>query len=44
MGVPFNESKKGSYLSDRILRYKEFRLKMSEFGKDGADKRWGGHR
>ena len=35
--------KKGNYLSDRLLRYKEFRAKMSEFGKSGAEKRWGGH-
>jgi hypothetical protein len=36
--------KKGKYLSGRLLRYKEFRKKMSAFGKDGAEKRWGGHR
>lgn len=35
--------KKDSYLSDRLLKYKEFRIKMSEFGREGAEKRWGGH-
>jgi len=36
--------KKGNYLSDRLLRYKEFRKEMSDFGKQGAEKRWGSHR
>ena len=35
--------KKGNYLSDRMLRYKEFRKKMSQFGQEGAKKRWGSH-
>lgn len=33
---------KGNYLSGRLMRYKEFRQKMAEFGREGANKRWGG--
>ena len=34
---------KGRYLSERVMRHKKWRKSMSEFGKAGADKRWGGH-
>jgi len=36
--------KKDSYLSDRMMRYKEYRKSLSESGKEGAIKRWAGHR
>lgn len=36
--------KDGFYLSNRLLAYKEFRKVQSEYGKVGAEKRWGGHR
>lgn len=36
--------KDGFYFSKRLLTYKEFRKQMAEYGKLGADKRWGGHR
>lgn len=34
---------RGNYLSNRLLRYKEFRKKLAELGRDGAEKRWRGH-
>lgn len=33
----------GKYVSDRLLEYKKFRKSMAKFGKEGAQKRWGGH-
>lgn len=35
--------KEGVIYSKRLLNHKEFRKELSEFGKDGAKKRWGGH-
>lgn len=34
---------RGSYLSRRILRYKEWRKQVSEMAKEKANKRWSGN-
>lgn len=39
----FKESE-GKIFSNRMLKHKEFRKELSEDGKKGADKRWGGHK
>lgn len=36
--------KDGYYFSNRVLQYKESMSSFSEFGRMGAEKRWGGHR
>lgn len=36
--------KEGKIFSNRMLKHKETRKGLSDFGKDGANKRWGGHR
>ncbi|MEO7048903.1 MAG: Lin1244/Lin1753 domain-containing protein [Ferruginibacter sp.] len=34
----------GYYYSKRLLTHKEFRKNLSQFGSEGANKRWGGNR
>lgn len=42
IGLFFEEG--GYYFSKRLLTHKEFRQYLSEKGKEGAAKKWGGHR
>lgn len=43
LGVGLLIEKDGCYFSNRLLAHKEFRKNMSNFGKIGAEKRWGGY-